>query len=880
MYKYILAFFIALVAYDVYGAFDFENYAATLGTNSAYTLSFTQVENGSAPNTITTYVVNNDDYSVTQIYYTYSVTYGSPTNNRQNINSNGLNISDAFIGNGGTLSTGGAINNDGYTINSVVGDFIGNDVLSGGGAIWTHNGAISFIHGDFIENHAGGSGGAIMNYNSDIGDITGNFIGNYSSQAGAIQNSSTIDSISGNFIGNHTTASYGGSAIKNHGTINSITADFIGNYDGGAIYNEGTINSLSGDFIGNKSKIGGAINNRNTNAIGSINGNFIGNTATNYAGAIYNRATIESITADFIGNTATNYAGAIYNENIIGSISGNFIGNYTTETNGGAIYTDESIRFLSETDSYIISGNYGGDNDVAIMTGNDWDVSQDIFITFDNKNSTHYIVNDEIANDITCDSPYSISVTGDGTGYTQFNNDLRNVNTVNINNGTMIFGQTPDDYTRTADFGHFESIPTMNLNNGTFDVANGYTETITLAGLNSVGDNNFITIDLDIANNCADFINVTGDISGQINLVVESLSNLDIGDDIIWFADVNSDSENLFNLYSVSGLDYELELYFDEDNHKYGLMMLGNIPVKHLSENTLQMASHTAETLVYSVRKFSDSMQKRVDNLQWLLTGIADNQSYKSNAFWMRNAYKGFDVHKSSVALSGIEFGYDGVISSTDNYKWYVGGLGYMSGGNSKFNNTNLDITGYGLGAYVMLLEKSGWFGNFVFRQHFIDIENAGIKSDYTASSFNVEAGKEFVFGLDTDEFKWFLKPSVDGTYIAISGTDVGVFKVQDSTSTMASLSVLTGPRWNFNSGRKFQIYGKIGYTLDNSDDVNVVVDGIDTKQTVATDTAEFGFGVDYKGIDNSADIYLETSYITGTDYSEISGNIGIRYSF
>ena len=882
MYKYILTSFVALVARDAYGSFDFTNYTPTLGTNSAYTITFNQASDNTAPNTITTYSVDSNGYSITPVYYTYSVNHGSTVNNRISVATDNIDITGSFIAQGGTNSNGGGIYNYQHTVNSVTGDFISNSVGSGGGAIDNGQGTINSITGDFIGNHTGGSAGAIKNYLSHIGSITGNFIGNYSSQGGAISNgnSGTIDSIYGNFVGNHTTDSYGGSAIKNHGTITSVTADFIGNYDGGAIYNEGTIDNLSGDFVGNESKIGGAINHRQ-NTIGSITSNFIGNTATNYAGGIYNRATIESITGDFIGNSATNYAGAICNEGTIESISGNFIGNYTTQTNGGAVYTEQSIRFLSETDNYVISGNYAGDKDIAITVGDDYDVSKDIFITFENNNSTHYIVNDEIRNDITVDSPYSITVTGDGTGYTQFNNDLHNVNTVNINNGTMIFGQTPDNYTRTADIGHFVGTnnPIMNLENGIFNIANGYTETITLTGLNSVGNNNFIALDLDVANNSADFITVTDNISGQINLVVQSLSDLDIGNDIIWFADVNTDDADLFNLYSVSGLDYELGLYFDEDNHKYGLLRLGNVPVKTLSAAVLQKVNHGAVAVTHTVKKLTGSMHKRVGELQW---GLKDTEQRPgvNNAFWTRNVYRNFDIGDGSMVLSGIEFGYDRVVLSSNNYKLYIGGLGYVSGGNSEMKDNKLDIGGYGLGAYIMLLGKSGWFGDLVFRQHFIDMDSLSEKNNYTASTLDIEVGKDFVFGGDTDKLNWFIKPSIGGTFIAIQDAKIDSFEIKGSTSAMGAMSVMTGPRWKLENGGKSQIYGKVGYLLDAAADVDVMVSGVSTKQDVATNTLEIGGGFNYSGIGDSTNIYLEALYITGSEYSEVSGNFGFRYAF
>ena len=456
-----------------------------------------------------------------------------------------------------------------------------------------------------------------------------------------------------------------------------------------------------------------------------------------------------------------------------------------------------------------------------------------------------------------------------------------NVNTVNINNGTMIFGQTPDNYTRTADIGHFVGTnnPIMNLENGIFNIANGYTETITLTGLNSVGNNNFIALDLDVANNSADFITVTDNISGQINLVVQSLSDLDIGDDIIWFADVNTDDADLFNLYSVSGLDYELGLYFDEDNHKYGLLRLGNVPVKTLSAAVLQKVNHGAVAVTHTVKKLTGSMHKRVGELQW---GLKDTEQRPglNNAFWTRNVYRNFDIGDGSMVLSGIEFGYDRVVSSSNNYKLYIGGLGYVSGGNSEMKDNKLDIGGYGLGAYIMLLGKSGWFGDLVFRQHFIDMDSLSEKNNYTASTLDIEVGKDFVFGGDTDKLNWFIKPSISGTFIAIQDAKIDSFEIKGSTSAMGAMSVMTGSRWKLENGGKSQIYGKVGYLLDAADDVDVMVSGVSTKQDVATNTLEIGGGFNYSGIGDSTNIYLEALYITGSEYSEVSGNFGFRYAF
>ena len=297
------------------------------------------------------------------------------TSNGAIYNSSNVKIGDItgnFIGNSSSYH-GGAIYNDGSTIDSITGDFIGNySSYSSAGAIY-NSGTIGNIIGNFIRNTASYGGGAIHNYGK-IGDIKGDFIGNSGSEGGVIYNSSgTIGDITGDFIGN--TSSYSAGAIHNSsgGTIGEITGDFIGNTAssaGGAIYNYGgTIDDITGNFIGNSSTTynGGAIYNDYNGTIGDITGNFIGNTASSNGGAIYNyNSTIGDITGDFIGNTTSarysSYGGAIYNHgnSTIGDITGDFIGNYakseTEGAKGGAIYNNYNSTIGDITGDFI--GNY------------------------------------------------------------------------------------------------------------------------------------------------------------------------------------------------------------------------------------------------------------------------------------------------------------------------------------------------------------------------------------------------------------------------------------------------------------------------------------------------------------------------------------------
>lgn len=1002
MYKYILTSVVALITYNAYGAFDFANYIPTLTElyqtdttayiPSAYVLNFSNTqpdsswieisyttnENGIIHNAHYYYKasLNPDRLQELDMPIYYSGTYDSLRGNFVSLpqtaitNANvGIIIGDFFDNHS---ISGGAIYNGYYhTIGDIIGDFINNgfssasttvgDVL--GGAIY-NRGAIHDINGNFIHNLAqnnagGGDGAAIyMTNNSTLNSVTGDFINNIAFGDGAaIYNKGAIQSITGNFVNN--ISSGNGGAIYNTGTIGNITGDFINNVssgNGGGIYNTGTINNITGIFVNNCSSVnGGTIYNT-----GSINGNITGVFTDNSSNIIYNTGTISG---NIIGNFSGNTANVIYNTGSI-NISGNVTNNVVTGNLGVISSENGDIYFTSETDDYIISDNYqvynNASRDLSIY------LTDEAEAFFNNDNFTHYIVNDEIGG-----SNYDLNVIGDDTGYTIFNNNIDNASTVNINSGKMAFGRTPNGYTGTADYGRFSgTFPKMNLTKGTFDIANGYTETITLNNLVSTGNNNTIKIDLDINNAISDVIISQNTIEGQINLAVAALSNLDLGDTIIWFAQAENDlyrvvSANTFVLSDIENLSYDLNIVFDSVENRWGLQKDPNstyepddpnnpdnpdtpdnpdnpdnpdepenpVPPITLSDDVVQMANYNVHTIRQSVQKMTNSMQKRVGEILWLSSEQQNKQNpiyyntpshYKGNniygynrsyyanynktgapelynAFWTRGVYKNSDIKDTSMGLTGIEFGYDRIISMDNDYKWYLGGIGYASGGTSKFNTTTTDLTGYGLGAYTMLITKSGWFADLVFRQHFITIENEtdsyatvgtsysinhfininnqNTKVDYTASSFNLELGKEFIIN-SNESMKWFIKPSVEGTYIAISGIDIGDYKVKDFATKMASLSLLIGPRWNYASGGKFQIYGKATYTLDKSDDVDVVINNITTKQSVAVNTTEIGGGLNYRENNNALNLYLEASYITGTDYSEISCNFGLRYNF
>ena len=502
---------------------------------------------------------------------------------------------------------GGAIyNSNEATINSITGNFIGNYVQ--------------------ISNYDSFSdGGAIYN-GGTIGNITGDFIGNYASayynsSGGAIYNSGTIDNIAGNFIGNHTLSQAeipDGGAIYNSGTIDNITGDFIGNYvqasrsgdysGGGAIANSGAIGDITGSFIGNHASDprgeGGAIMNAGT--VNSITGDFIGNYTQSSGGSEYS------------------WGGAIMNAGIINSITGDFIGNYvqnTTEKSeydralarGGAVFTFTNMNFVSGSNTHFMSGNYTKDLlygkvynavyavDPKTLSGEEGPTPE---LTFNTDGGGAWVINDNIEsgpflididendNPIYADSKYNLNFTGNDTidaatgtttQYVAMNNDIVNAETVTVEGTTLKFGayQHEDRTAKNWDGkGAFvaalnedgtanrdaAAVTSLMLNNGVFDIANGYLETVKLKSYSAT--DSFLHIDVDVENMKADELHIAGDVEGVTKMIVYASSDADIRNrGQILFAQSENDTtgnEGSFVVSRVYKSPYLFDVKYDQ----------------------------------------------------------------------------------------------------------------------------------------------------------------------------------------------------------------------------------------------------------------------------------------------------------------------------
>ncbi len=575
-------------------------------TNKYYKLVFVPGELSSSPNLSWVEVgedkkdeknvvaVNLPGNQVKYFQYTYQENDASHDyNSVRLVNLSGeVNADFAGIEYSNITVTGGAAYNSGAAVDNINGDFVNNSALSGvgfaqGGALYNGNKTVvGDINGNFIGNLAGSQaasvqGGAIYNDNSEIGTVNGSFLGNrvlpgayYSGTGGAVYNNGSIKGINGNFVGNYVEAKesyvYGG-AVFNVNTIGDVTGDFVNNHiSTGGLYSYA---------------YGGAVHNAADSVINNIVGNFI----NNYA----------------LSSESSAYGGAIYNNGSIKSVSGNFVGNHTSAANlyalGGAVYTATDMTFLTNGNTFVLSGNYTTDdtrnkNYNALFVYNSG-YSSVPTVTFDTSSGGAWIINDSIEGgrdslvSISYNYQYNLSFRGDDalndegrtTQYIAVNNDIINAGEVSVEGTTLHFGSYQHEDTtaqNAAGQGNFVAalnkdgsvnteavaVTSLSLTNAAFDIYNGYMDKVNLKGWSA--NNGYLHVDVDVANGTADVLNINGDVTGQTKVIVYAHSAKATTDKSILFATATGEAEqgaNAFSVYRVYNSPYMFDVAYNPD---------------------------------------------------------------------------------------------------------------------------------------------------------------------------------------------------------------------------------------------------------------------------------------------------------------------------
>ena len=251
-----------------------------------------------------------------------------------------------------------------------------------GAAIYNNESSITILNSNFLNNTVSRFGGAIYNINGNINLRTNNFISNNASNGGGIYSTGYL------YVYNHkfqqNSAKYSGAAIFTYNTLEVESSEFKSNYvnnHGGSIYSSSenqyiTLKVNNSKFISNSAGNAAGIylygkdNLILTNSIFESNKNRALYIKTDsVTNTIYN--------CNFTNNKANSNGGAIYNENSQTELNKTIFNNNIALMSGGAIYNKKGtvdiqysiITFNNKIDIKNIGGtvtskyNWWGNND-------------------------------------------------------------------------------------------------------------------------------------------------------------------------------------------------------------------------------------------------------------------------------------------------------------------------------------------------------------------------------------------------------------------------------------------------------------------------------------------------------------------------------------
>ena len=384
-----------------------------------------------------------------------------------------------FSNNTATRVDGGAIYNEGATLNIANSSFVGNKAGDWGGAIINGKGGNANITDSVFENNMATTGGAIGSYRSS----------NETNVANSVFKANTAETEAGAlWLGNKSTVANSlFDSNKTTGTVYGNNDYNTDNEGGGAIFvgsnSKTTIESST--FTNNQSgTVGGAIATRSnaqndgSSSLDITSSTFEGNKATVNGGAV----------AAFIDSTITDT---------------NFTNN-TAGSKGGAVWANQNLTVNAVNSDIVMAGNKASDG-------------ADIFM---NKEGSNLNLNAQEGRSITVasgisgnENGYNILVNSNGgTGSLVINSAIQNA-AIDVQNGTFHLAQGSALNNSTL---NMSSNTTLNTINGSIS---SFGDNVTLQ------DNVNLAVDVNLANGKAD--NFGGaNVQGKVTITdVNTLGN-------------------------------------------------------------------------------------------------------------------------------------------------------------------------------------------------------------------------------------------------------------------------------------------------------------------------------------------------------------------
>ena len=744
---------------------------------------------------------------------------------------------------------GGAVQNNGYVLNILQGEFSNNTLSNDTGAVF--GGAIYQINGELnISNGVTFNGNSVKSRNQTYpgwegaDSASGGAI--YISGADAVLNTTGTVTFSNNkalAIGENDQSNGGALYIESIKSAVFENVNFTGNSSktrGGAIYNGDTQLAINGKavFEGNSSARGGAIYNYEYNNAATVStgtgSEFSRNEALENGGAIANFDGTINVGKNnsFTENKATNNGGAIYNANYSKTAETNIAGGTTFNKNeagkGGAIYNSGTVKLNTSEGNITFSEN----------TANS---GKDIYL--DGETSQVLIEGSNETNKVSFGSGDS-SIAGNGTITNSSSGIVEFINNNDVSGFTGKYIQTNG----TTSLNNSTIFNNFDIQSGALELLNGSTAAID--GVNHKFNGSSLLISGSTLNLSADInkdVSINLGTDGTININNGSLTlNTDntrgtVNGSDTWEGDINTTGNGSLILDDFTH-DTAAGGNYTQDG--------GNLVLQNGSDLTLGNNESTVSGGNISIGN---------DSTLTVENGSSISGDTATNVSGEMNVGNGGTVTGGTTTVENggnLNVNQNGQISGNANTTIEAGGKVTVDGGTINSDGktdiqagSELEIKNDG---DVTLHKGDNWEGTITNNDSSLTLDNI---THNTENGAYVQNGGELNLNNGSD-----LTLGENGSI-----TD-GNVNINNSDFTIADGGQVTGGQINVNDGSNFQIeQGGImsGGNVSFGDNVNIGVDG-----TVLAD-AVFDVTKNTVEITENGSITLNKDEVTGDQWTD-----------
>ena len=625
-------------------------------------------------------------------------------------------------------------------------------------------------------------------------------------------------------------------------------------------------------------------------------------------GVLNNNGITTIVDSNFHDNTNFDDGGVINNSGTLSITNTNFDGN-STQGLGGAIYSSNGLILTADGKDVLFNRNTdkNGANDVYIAGGN-----LNIGLFNDGKMT--------FSSGISGNEGYNIDVNGGG----ELNIDgvVDKAGNVSVANSTVNLGENGslDSASLTLENSSLKlakesaiNSKDINLHDASIDIANGTIGTLNVTNY-MVSGNSLFTLDVDTSVNLSDILNISGDVTGTTNLILNMLSSEKQTADIV-FANTPNDNADTSGQFVISRLIgnpyvYDITVKYDEENKKW-LFPLKEVPepdpdipenpddptppkpiVRPVAPEVIAGAG-LHEAAIEQTRSLVRNVRNKVADGRLYCPGCG-LYDYNWNGNKLRNVWvlaQGESATidkpvKADADIWGVEAGFDvqnDIHNTLGVFASYRKGEYDLSGKADKLRSnigSEIDIDSYLAGLYYRYDKNMNW----LFATVYGGVQQADAKTDDKIAKFDtdgiefgagIEAGHTFALSNDLT-----LDPSLGLYYTQINFDDakdnVGKeYDWKDIKHLEAELGAKLEKQIDY---AKIYVKPSVIQTITSGDSVKIT--GLNKLGTY--DDATLGrieLGGRY-GFTDALSAYGWVNYTFGADYDATAFGAGVSYSW